>query len=738
MPPERTQDEKKSSEPSSANEKSEKNIGASAATTNQKQKQYFLGFEDPSSKLRELWCRWKALEDWIELAVRPRNCHPDDRHLLDGNDSCIDDLSRLKKQGLLVQGLFNDHLSKLSVETTLWESSLVVRPSQIAGAGMGLYYQPPATEEPSLQDQNFSESERGVLPSGSIVCYYTGHVHTHSSASGLTDKSYLMWIRGNTLVDPRPLHHIKARYANDPLNDDIVNCSFVPTKLRNNHGNTPYEDTIRTSIVTTRDILPGEELFVQYGEVYWNKQPITGSRLVLGSKEEINSDYSVSGNDEEGIDDDLDETFPFSPLFQSKLTKPILWEDAGSSKTEQIQNEESFTAQTGGKPGGDGASLSSPCCFKRAALALHEADYLLVLAGAGMSADSGLGTYETMPSRYREFCDPARLATQSTLEEFSSFWKAFALQYASTKPHEGYSIIDRWCHGQKLKRLSLTMHNGDFPLTSDKRIIPTNRFPDNKWWVYTSNVDGHFRRFQSFHCRQPKDDFANCYNNVCEIHGCAGEFRCSCGIGYFDREKFPRMGTLWERWNECVKRIRLSEGCETNTETLKELQERQSKASGSQNCLPSCRDCKGLPLRPNVLMFNDTDENVLASIQDHRRNYQDWEAMVESKVCDPVINANLVLVEIGCGTNVPAVRIESEEVLADTLDGLNLVGDSFGGGSTSSAKSKGSVTLLRINSKEAGTQQESLLPHVVSIYENSLSALQKIDKELDLIIGAEQ
>lgn len=169
----------------------------------------------------------------------------------------------------------------------------------------------------------------------------------------------------------------------------------------------------------------------------------------------------------------------------------------------------------------EGQSTSS-CCFKRAALALHEADYLLVLAGAGMSADSGLGTYETMPSRYREFCDPAKLATESTAEEFQTFWKDFALQYASTEPHEGYSILDNWCYGKKLRRLSAILKGNN----------DVDRFRDKKWWVYTSNVDGHFRRFPSFRYS----------NNVCEIHGCAGEFRCSCGMGYYDREKYAEWG----------------------------------------------------------------------------------------------------------------------------------------------------------------------------------------------------
>lgn len=314
-------------------------------------KECCLGFEDSSSKLRELWYRWKALEHWIDLAIRPKNLHPDDRCVLvndeaneqDG-DSSVDDLDLLKKQCSKVQNLFNSHLSTLKVETTRWASSLMVRPSQIAGAGMGLYYQPEAIgsiEQKELSSNSVVDDDKGrsmgVLPSGSTVCYYTGHVHTHSSAAGLSDKSYLMWIRGNILVDPSSLKHIQARYINDPLNDALVNCAYVPTTILHNveTNGIPHEDTIRTSVVTIRDIQPGEELFVRYGDVYWDKQPIVGRRLIF-DRSSKNTDINNNDDDDEQEEssdgestsesDDLDEMFPFSPLFQSKLVKPTLWE----------------------------------------------------------------------------------------------------------------------------------------------------------------------------------------------------------------------------------------------------------------------------------------------------------------------------------------------------------------------------------------------------------------------------
>ena len=308
------------------------------------EKEYFLGFEDSTSKLRELWQRWKTLENWIDLALRPKNCHPDDRFLLSATttpadaqkneDDVIDDISALKKQCQVVQTLFNNNLSTLPVETTIWDPSLIVKPSQIKNAGMGLYYQPTMPER-------YTDSRHPILPKGSLLCYYTGHVHTHSSARALEDKSYLMWIRDNTLVDPMPLLHVKARYINDPLNDKLVNCEYVPTRvlaatesIDEISNNKPHHDTIRTSVVATRDIAPGEELFVRYGDTYWNQQPIAGNRfdLAYNDSQKSTKSNSCENNDQEdnfscddGDDDSIEEMFPFSAQFQSKLRKTIDW-----------------------------------------------------------------------------------------------------------------------------------------------------------------------------------------------------------------------------------------------------------------------------------------------------------------------------------------------------------------------------------------------------------------------------
>ena len=271
--------------------------------------------------------------------------------------------------------------------------------------------------------------------------------------------------------------------------------------------------------------------------------------------------------------------------------------------------------------------------YRTAAEILLQCDYLLILAGAGMSADSGLQTYETMSEKYKEYCNPMKLigvvdvdaaaaaAATTTLgrvgdedekhkneleqdeqqKEFQDFWYNFAINYTTTKPHQGYDILNNWCHGKKLKRLNSNRNS-----KSNTTATTTNTTCDSKdiveatckkWWVYTSNVDGHFCRYPSFQRSSNSSSSSssnnnNGHGNVCEIHGYASSFRCSCRIGYYnasatdydynyddydeeDQEQQqqrqqqlklklePRMGEIWNRWNERVNEV-MTDRCHNN------------------------------------------------------------------------------------------------------------------------------------------------------------------------------
>lgn len=235
-----------------------------------------------------------------------------------------------------------------------------------------------------------------------------------------------------------------------------------------------------------------------------------------------------------------------------------------------------------------------------AACVLREANGLLITAGAGFSADSGLSTYEQAPLSYKEMCDPSKLVEDPF--KFQQFWLAFTRSYLKTKPHSGYEILDNWCQGGKLPNL----------------IRPSE--DSTPWWVYTSNVDGHFRNTR----------LASFRESACEIHGCAFEFKCACGIGFANGE--PRLG--WHEWND---KVQPTDAC------------RDTKLVMSSDAIPSslilCNHCQ-LPMRPNVLMFHDTDENVLRGINFERERYQTWEGSVEKEI--ETSGKRFVVLELGC------------------------------------------------------------------------------------------
>lgn len=188
------------------------------------------------------------LEKWRELAVRPMHfeCHEEDMDLMRAQQ---DDCEVLMNRCLEARERMNDSLPPHELAM---DNDLCPDKSAIENAGEGLFFRP--------------SSSRRLIQKGDILCYYCGHIHNFHSSKRLKDKSYLMLVLNDVFVDPGPLRNIKARYINDPLNEEFWNCKFVPQ---------PEFD--RCAVVATRDIVPGEELFVSYGESYWANQDCEGT-----------------------------------------------------------------------------------------------------------------------------------------------------------------------------------------------------------------------------------------------------------------------------------------------------------------------------------------------------------------------------------------------------------------------------------------------------------------------------
>ncbi len=242
----------------------------------------------------------------------------------------------------------------------------------------------------------------------------------------------------------------------------------------------------------------------------------------------------------------------------------------------------------------------------QAALALNRATALLVTAGAGMGVDSGLPDfrgpegfwnayppYREMGLRFEDLANPHWFDADPHLAW--GFYGHRLNLYRATQPHEGFAILLRWARA---------MRSG--------------------WFVFTSNVDGHFQRagFEA--------------DRIYECHGAIDLLQCTaaCGVG-----------------------ILSAEGIQVSVD------ERSFRAAEP---LPYCPGCGAL-LRPNILMFRDWQwDSTRSDAQEERLEH--WLDSLDR-------DARLVVIECGAGTSVPTVRIFSEKAAGNgnrTMIRINL------------------------------------------------------------------
>ena len=173
----------------------------------------------------------------------------------------------------------------------------------------------------------------------------------------------------------------------------------------------------------------------------------------------------------------------------------------------------------------------------------------------------------------------------------------------------------------------------------------------NDYFIFTSNVDGQFQ----------KADFSE--ENIVECHGSIHHMQCS---------------------SPCNRSI------VTNKNVMIEVDMDSMQATGS---LPLCKSCGSL-LRPNILMFGDWSFNGDRTYK-QEEEYRTW--------LDRNKNQKLVIIEIGAGSGVPTVRMQSERI----AEAYN-------------------ATLIRINLREP----KCYLNNSISISDTGLNALQQIDSLL--------
>ena len=203
-----------------------------------------------------------------------------------------------------------------------------------------------------------------------------------------------------------------------------------------------------------------------------------------------------------------------------------------------------------------------------AAEAIARAEHLLITAGAGMGADSGLPTFRgkegfwNLYPPYRQLgLDFMQLATPEVFvrdpELVWGFYGHRLRQYRETEPHAGFEILKRWAAGREVK---------------------------DSAFVLTSNVDGQFQKagFDS--------------ERVVEIHGSIFLAQCA---------------RLCSRRIWSVADIEV----EVDAATMRAVPP-----------VPSCPRCGGVA-RPNIIMFGDGESLTSERLKQGRR-FWDWEQSV--------------------------------------------------------------------------------------------------------------
>ncbi len=209
--------------------------------------------------------------------------------------------------------------------------------------------------------------------------------------------------------------------------------------------------------------------------------------------------------------------------------------------------------------------------YESAAEWVKEAKNIVILAGAGMSLESGLPAFRTGANALYKSFHPAlkgmsfeQLAHPDSFRRYDekrlrlawAFYYTRYKMYLEHKPHEGYHLLRDWCK-------------------------------DKNHFVFTTNGDGYFIRAG--------------FENVIEVHGSIHYLQCS---------------------QNCSERV-------WPAELDMEVDEKTFYVTSA---LPKCPDC-GEPARPNILLFGDGEfaesrhEKQLDAYWDFKQGLDDSETL---------------------------------------------------------------------------------------------------------------
>lgn len=368
--------------------------------------------------------------------------------------------------------------------------------------------------------------------------------------------------------------------------------------------------------------------------------------------------------------------------------------------------------------------------YASAAEALLRADFLLISAGAGLSADSGLSVYKDIANvpayasaglGYADLCSPGSL--ERSPEQFYGFWLDCFNAYMDTAPHAGYAMLAKWRDAVIGQRLLARARQSGPPPPAGARTEGER----SSTFVFTSNVDCAFARAGVARApgagvgRAEASGDAGLY----EIHGNIRSWQCaqpcarSLELARAVAFGSPAEAAADDAGAAAVWRMPERRRFVVDRETMhapeyapaaeRAPSEQPPSSPRLRHNHPLCPHCGGAA-RPAILMF---DDDRWLDPGDGGDEYEAWLARVR-RALKRDVTRRLVVLELGAGVRVPTVRDNSERLLRR----LGAHG----------------TRLVRINTDHPGVRAP-LASSTVSISERCLPALEMIDRAIDARVG---
>jgi len=223
--------------------------------------------------------------------------------------------------------------------------------------------------------------------------------------------------------------------------------------------------------------------------------------------------------------------------------------------------------------------------------------------------------------------------------------------YRNTVPHKGYQIIKSWKEKYFQKPDVIEAFKQHYLSEIASADIPSS-IP-GPFYVYTSNVDNHSLTagFGAYELQ--------------EIHGTTEDWQCSkpCCKTIWRAPQGFRF-TVDKETMMAPKHPVLVDGKEWKIEDTPDAFHQNN---GFISNHPLCKFC-GAPARPAILMFGDSD---WVSNKEQGMQHISWERVMKKLVADKKFK--VVILEIGCGKNVPTVRWNSEKLAKDLDTACQLI-----------------------------------------------------------------